>query len=226
MARNFRTWGETTNLGDKEARVVLMVSRNKDNKHIEGFKDRRKALFTTRTMEELNDTFKDFCLKGVDLERCRLYMSNNTRDMVKVKKELIKHLIDNDDFNLCSIDSKIAAIAATKECAKEKRWFFDFDINSEELLTEFCKDIHMIDKDLKLTITKTPNGYAVGTNRGFDTRVLMDKWEKEEVTLKKDDMLLMCTATKLNDLSWSFRKCQSYDISYDDVMAELEYDER
>lgn len=156
MPGNFSKWGETTNLGDKEARVVLMVSRNKDNKDLEGFKDRRKAFLTTRSMEELEETFKDFCLKSVALERCRLYMSNNTRDMTKIKKELIKHMIDNDDFNLCSIDSKIAAIAATKECAKEKKWFFDFDINSPELLTEFCKDIYMIDKDLKLTITKTP----------------------------------------------------------------------
>lgn len=52
----------------------------------------------------------------------------------------------------------------------------------------------------------------------------MDKWGKEEVSLKRDDMLLMCTATKLNDVSYDLQKCESYDISYEDVLAELEHD--
>ncbi len=198
---NGAKWGESTSLGDKKAHVVLLVSRPKDNKNVTDFEARRKAFLTTNTIEELENTFLDFVRKGVSGEKCRMYLSNNERDMRAIKKELLKHLIDNDDFNLCAIDTKVAAIAATKQCAKEKKWFFDFDIDDETLVQEFIQDIYMADPLIDITLTKTVNGYAVGTSRGFDTRKLFEKWSTKDVTLKRDDMLLEAIAENIEPIT-------------------------
>ena len=201
MASCKSRWGESTCLGDKKAYIVLLVSRNKDNKNVTNFQARRKVFLTTNTTEALGNTFLDFVRKGVPGEKCRMYLSNNERDMRTTKKELIKHLIDDDDFNLCAIDTKVAAIAATKQCAKEKKWFFDFDIDDETLVQEFIQDIYTIDPIVDVTLTRTVNGYAVGTNRGFDTRKLFEKWGTENITLKRDDLLLEAVAENIEPVA-------------------------
>ena len=44
-----------------------------------------------------------------------------------------------------------------------------------------------VEQYTKATKYKTPNGYAVILEHGFDTRELLSKWK--DVELKRDDML-------------------------------------
>ena len=163
---------------NKPLKSILFVSRNKDNKHIPNFKERRYVRLTTKTAEELKKDFDHWAAKGSEGEFCRFYMKINARDTEKTKKNLIKELIFN------------AGIANKKECAAERKWLFDFD-DTEDKLEEFINDIKEYDKasvPLEIEVHKTPNGHAVIVNRGFDTRELMKKWSAT-VELKKDEML-------------------------------------
>ena len=177
---------------DKPIHVVLFVSRNKDNEGVEGFKERRKSFITHKTGLELQDEFNDFVAHGVHGEMSRIYYSVNARDSQKIYTHLMHFLFDNPDFNLCSIAPKLAGIAAKKECALEKKWLFDFDIDDKCIVIGFTEDIikfsNLTQQDIKTY--KTPNGYAVVVEHGFDTRELMEKWG-EEVTLKRDDLLFI-----------------------------------
>lgn len=192
MNKNKR-WGiEPTNTDP--VHVVLFISRKKDNKHIEGFTERRESFITTWKNNDprLDNRFVAFCDNGYDNEVCRFYYSVNARDPELVRRELMKFLIDNPDFNLCSIESKLAGIAATAACATEKKWLFDFDVNSVDACVDFMSDViqysGLTANDVKAY--KTPNGFAVVVERGFDTRELMKKWQGK-VELKRDDVLLI-----------------------------------
>ena len=184
--KNFK-WG-TESFNDKPIYVVLFVSRNKDNAEVPNFVERRRSFITHKSISDLNEEFLDFANHGVPGEMSRMYYSVNARDAEKIYKELLHFLIDNPDFNLCSIGSKLAGIAATKECAAEHHWMFDFDIPNIEKVHEFVKDIIKIDPEVLVEVNRTPHGFAVVTSRGFDTRSLFEKWT-ENVTLKRDDLL-------------------------------------
>lgn len=183
---------------DREMNVVLFISRNKDNKHVENFTERRRSFVTKDEMysEKLKTKFMNFVNDGVPGEVCRMYFSVNSRDEDKIYKDLLHFLIDTPDFNLCSIDSKLAGIAAVNSNAKTKRWMFDFDIDDENEVTNFINDIHKCDVDVEVEAHKTPNGYAVITNRGFDTRELMKIWSDKDITLKRDDLLCVYWTSK------------------------------
>ena len=113
----------------------------------------------------------------------------------KAKKALMVELITKDDIKLSRIAAVTASICAKKENATEKRWMFDFDIDNEGKLEEFVSDIKEICFDMVIETHKTPHGYAVIVEHGFDTRKLFEKWT-EDVTLKRDDMLLVYWDTK------------------------------
>ena len=189
MASNSKSWGFDIDT-DKPIYVVLFISRNKDNGEVAGFKERRKSFITNKGYDsvELLTDFYDFCNQGQYGEMSRMYMSVNTRNSSVIYKKLLHFIIDNPNFNLCSLSSKVAGLAAKKECALTKRWLFDFDIDDKAKMTEFCVDIKAIDAEIYIETHKTPKGYAVITNRGFDTRSLFQKWTSD-VTLKKDDLL-------------------------------------
>ena len=180
-----------------EVHVVLFTSRNKDNKNVEHFKQRRKAFLTTRSMDDsvLISEFIHFAQQGVTGEESRMYYSVNARDPQKINKALVHYLIDNPDTNPASIQSKVAAIAAQKECAATKHWMFDFDLPDPAKAEEFKQDILAIDKDVEVTIYPTKNNFAIVTNRGFDTRTLLAKWGTV-VGLKKDDLLYVTSGAK------------------------------
>ena len=186
-------WG-TESFNAEPIYVVLFVSRKKDNTNIPNFKERRKSFITHLDKNKLKRDFQSFVDQGVPGEFCRLYISVNARDGVKIHKELLHFLIDNPDFNLCSLESKIAGIAAQKECAKEKRWMFDFDLANHIKMHEFYNDIMSIDNTIQIEVCCTPHGFALITNKGFDTRALMEKWG-EFVTLKRDDLLCLSWTT-------------------------------
>lgn len=180
---------------DGPIHVVLFTSRNKDNQHLPDFKERRKSFITHKTPEELEPEFNDFVSHGREGEMCRMYYSVNARDPQKIHTQLMHFLFDNPDFNLCSIAPKLAGIAAQKECALEKKWMFDYD--SEEGIGEFEKDIIVNARPAVEHIEeyRTPHGYAVIVDHGFDTRKLMEKW-KDIVTLKRDNLLCVDWKTK------------------------------
>ena len=129
--KNF-LWG-TESFNDSPIHVVLFVSRNKDNKDIEGFKERRQSFITHEPIDssKLEVKFASFAAEGVAGETSRMYYSVNARDGKKIYQQLLHFLIDNPDFNLCSIQPKLAGIAAQKECALTKHWMFDLDTDDE-----------------------------------------------------------------------------------------------
>ena len=188
-------------IDDKEIHVCLFISRNKDNKDIPNFSERRMSFITTKHYNDskLQSDFYNFISNGVANEVCRMYYSLNSRKSEIIYKQLLHFLIDEPNFNLCAVQSKIASIADKHECAKTKHWLFDFDINDIEKVKEFINHILIYNnKDIDVTYRKTPNGYAVITNRGFDTRELFKKWT-ENVSLKRDDLICVHWGQKTND---------------------------
>lgn len=190
-------WEITTEKTVRPLNVVLFVSRKKDNKEIEGFKERRMAFLTHEPSgsAKLNIQFDNFVSEGLQGEMSRMYYSINSRNEQKVHKELLHFLIDNPTFNLCALGAKTAGIAMHHSNAETKRWLFDFDINSCERLKEFVEDIHNCDCSCVTATYATPHGFAVIVDHGFDTRALLKKWG-EDVTPKRDDLL--CYDWKIN----------------------------
>lgn len=178
--------------------VVLFRSRNKDNKEVPNFKERKQAYFRTADMDKIHRDFEFFASQGVPGETSRCYVSLNARDVKKVRKELLHILIDEEDICFDYIEPKIAGIAAKKENAAEKKWFFDFDLNSERALGQFINDIKTIAPDLEPEAVKTPHGYAVIVQHGFDTRKLLAVWG-ENVSLKRDDLICRFWAAREDD---------------------------
>ncbi len=189
MSGNFKKWNTVKESTENNLYVVLFVSRNKDNKDIENFKERKKAFISSKTIEELKQDFLIFCSKGLNFEMCRFYISTNARDRIKINKALTHFLIDNPEFPSEDIPGMIVRIAAKKENSLEKKWLFDFDSNNEDDCNNFCKIINDIDPNVSITKYKTPNGFHIISNRGFDTRKLFEKFPK--VTLKRDDLSLV-----------------------------------
>ena len=205
---NYNKWNrdEVDSNTETPINVVLFVSRNKDNKDIKNFKERRNAFVTTRDKHDfrLIEDFNAFVRKGQPNEMCRMYFSVNPRSNEKTQKALLHQLID-EQYNMATMPQRIAAIAAKKENAadsKHLKWLFDFDPvegeNLDELVNAFVNDINHYhnntrtknnEKRLPINIDgyKTPNGYAIIVDQRFDTRELLQKWTNVE--LKRDDLL-------------------------------------
>ena len=182
-------------------KIALFISRNKDNKNIEGFKQRSYSFLTNKQYNSIEDEldllkdFKNFVSKGIIGETSRWYMSINERDSNKVNNKLVHYLIDHPEMNPTSIPSKSVSLAQSIECALTKKWLFDFDNDDYKKMLEFKEDIRKIIQGNKREIVhyETMNGYAVIVPHGFDTRGLLAKWNKEEtiVEVKRDGMLLL-----------------------------------
>lgn len=205
---NYNKWNrdEVDNNTETPINVVLFVSRNKDNKDIENFKERRNAFVTTRDKHDfrLIEDFNAFVRKGQPNEMCRMYFSVNPRSNEKTQKALLHQLID-EQYNMATMPQRIAAIAAKKENAadsKHLKWLFDFDPvegeNLDELVNAFVDDINHYHNNtrtknnkkrppINIEGYKTPNGYAIIVDQRFDTRELLQKWTNVE--LKRDDLL-------------------------------------
>ena len=176
--------------GDAGAvKVITFVSRNKDNSHIEGFKQRKRAFITDKTPSEINEEFKDFVNKGLIGELSRFYVSVNDRNLDKVKKELLYKLIDSDNSaDLLHMSGKLASIAMQSKNAASKKWMLDVDTFDRTVLGDAL--VYILDKGAEVDfMLETINGYHIITNRGFDTRELLKK--HPEITLNKDGMYLI-----------------------------------
>lgn len=179
--------------------VYLIRSRNKDNKNIDGFKERAKTILEYEENEDkVIQQFKEFAAKGLYGEQTRLYRSVNSRNEEKIREELIIKLL-RDKPSMTKINRTIASVAQQVENRDESKWLFDFDVDDETLVTKFIDDIRSIGevdnknifRSMPITKHKTPNGYAIIVQHGFDTRKLMDKWKDFDITLKKDELLFL-----------------------------------
>lgn len=166
-------------------RVVLFVSRNKDNKDLPNYVQRKKSFVTKKSNEELENSFAKFVKEGLSGELSRMYVSVNSRSESKVRRELMHELV-NDNVDLTKLDSKVTSLASKLRCANERKWLFDFDSEDRTLLNNFVSELEVLTES-KPTVHKTPNGYAVVVSRGFDTRNLLVGYPFVE--LKRDDML-------------------------------------
>lgn len=167
--------------------VWLCVSRNKDNKGVEGFRPRTAAFVTDRA-RVVEDRWQSFCGHAIEGETCRLYRSVNRRDPVKVQNRLMHVMLDREvDFS--RLEAVVAGIAAHKDCAAEKHWLIDFDDDDINHVIEFCKDVYSnSNQEQRAKNKRTPHGFAVILDHGCDMRPLYKKWGNV-ITVKKDDML-------------------------------------
>lgn len=91
--------------------VVLFVSRNKDNKHLETFKERKVSFVTTKDFEEIKSQFQVFVNEGQVGEFSRMYVSVNPRSNSKTFKAL-QHMMLDQEFDLSTLPQKVVSLAA------------------------------------------------------------------------------------------------------------------
>lgn len=202
---NLNKWYKTEE-EQTDLRVISFVSRPKDNIEVEGFSSRKTSFISTMTDEELVPIFEAWAKQGKKNEFSRMYVSLNKRNHKTVQHSLMHYLLDHQELNLGSLDSRIAMIAAQPEHALESKYFYDFDADAEQL-KEFLSDLAIAYEETKkinkkltgeftFSVRTTPNYYAVILEQRFKTDWVDEKW-KELVTLKKD--ALYCAAWHLND---------------------------
>lgn len=202
---------------DSQLHNVVFTSRNKDNVNVEDFKERTQAFVTTRTPEQLKADFDFFKNQGKPGETSRFYYSVNVRDEKKVRQEFLKWMLNDTltdtNVSMASLPSRVAKVAALASQAATHRWLFDYDADAEHV-DEFVQDVFeayykqhernnqkrlakgkdpLDMDDFYVEKHKTPNGYAVVSSSGFDTRELVQKWTSDEMNnfVKRDDLLCM-----------------------------------
>lgn len=172
---------------DDIVRIALFVSRNKDNKEITDFKERREAFIIDThgprhdldiEINRMHKKFNEFVSRGVPGETCRLYLSVNDRNREKIKKNFIIELLKNDDYNLSNIKDILVSVAMKKENAVTKYWLIDYDReDSEEKVREFIEDMKELTNYKEypfdiLNVIPTVHGWHIIISHGFDTREL------------------------------------------------------
>lgn len=212
MSKNYKWCKNDRTKTGNDLRVVLFTSRNKDNGHIEDFKERKKAFvawFDGMTIPDwLGDEFNEFVKQGQPSEFSRMYVSINARDPEKIKKYLTIKLIENPGgIDLTRIEPIVAGGAAKIENrrADQKRWMFDWDshvmtLEDQKKLKQFMNDIKGAGGG-EVEVFMTPHGAAVLAEHGFDNRELRNTWGDVAVP-KKDDLL--CAMWTYN-YSWMSR---------------------
>lgn len=183
MSSTNKKWGFTSE-NVKPLYGVFFCSRNKDNKDLENFSERRRAFLSTDISKAERD-FNHFVEDGRDGEFCRMYVSVNSRNREKIKKDTLHWLIDEDNPNFELIQAKICGIAMQHGNSETKKWLFDFDSEDSIEIGNFIANLS--EYDVHYEVHKTPHGYAIITDHGFDTRELLK--DRDYVTLKRDDML-------------------------------------
>ena len=179
----------TDKYSDRPYHVAMFVSRNKDNKKLDGFKQRNRSFLTQKTIEELMPSFEEFAYRGVTNEMSRFYISVNARKHEVIQKMLLHYLIDKPDMSLTNIEKLIASLSMKKGTALTKRFLFDYDGSFADIRS-FINDVeNEFGSSDDVSSYETPNGFAVVTEKGFDTRKLLAKWE--DVELKRDGMLFV-----------------------------------
>ena len=148
--------------------TILFKSRNKDNKHLEGFKERSKTFLSDKPVEELINKFKQFAEEGIEGELSRFYRSVNSRDIKKANTKLVHYLIDNPEIPPHKLQTKLVSLASEKNCAVESKWLFDYDFDGDTgTIQDFVQDTIKLVDESKIRIYPTVSGYAVTVAQGF-----------------------------------------------------------
>lgn len=182
--------------------VVLFISRNKDNRDVEGFNERQKKFISENPFHHMDD-FLRFVQAGVDGEMCRYYVSVSRRNMGRVRKQLICRLVDDDNVSLSNLDSLVVSYAMKSENDMDKKWLFDFDCDDEEEACEFLRQLWKQVGPGLAHLYKTVHGFAFVADHGFDTRKFLPEWNERlqklnpnySVTLQRNAMLLCAWRT-------------------------------
>lgn len=170
----------------KDLYVYMFRSRNKDNAHLSNFHERCKTILAYAEDEpKVRRDFERFAAEGIPGEKTRLYRSVNRRDENKIREELTIRLI-KDKPSMTKLNATLASVAQQTNNKAESKWLFDFDVDSPLAVLEFYNDLPVAG-----IIYKTPNGYAIVVEHGFDTREIMEKWKDYDITLKRDDLLFL-----------------------------------
>lgn len=168
---------------EKPVHVVLFTSRNKDNREVHDFKQRHMAFTTDKTPTELMDEFDKFVKDGLPGEISRFYYSVNARDNLKTQRALAHELFDDKPMDMSKLQKYLSSLALKTENRASSHWLFDYD--NQEHVDAFVEDVKQYVDNVQTH--KTPNGYAVIVEHGFDTRALLEKWKHVEA--KRDGML-------------------------------------
>lgn len=169
-------------------KVINFMSRNKDNKEIEGFRPRSKFIVTERDVKDFEDEWREFVDGGVDGEFSRFYVAVNERDEGKVRKKMMIRLLEHEPaMTSATINNTLVSCAMQKECAVTKKWLIDFDGTNEQWYP-FLKDL--CDYAIDFYHYPTVHGRGVVVNHGFDTRDLIKKYG-DIITIHKDGFELM-----------------------------------
>jgi len=173
---------------EKKLYVYIMLSRKKDNQNVTGFHERAKTMVMYQDDEEdVYREFRDFANKGKLGEVTRLYRTVNARDEEQCRNQLIMRLLNHAP--LPDMRATLASVCQQVECKAENKWLVDFDSKNESVLED------VIDYISKFTPCKkhpTPNGYAIITDRGFDTREFFEMFASiSYIEIKKDALLYL-----------------------------------
>lgn len=189
-----------------KCKVVAFVSREKDNAHLAGFKERQK-IFLWDEKELPFDKFSEFVSAGVEGEVSRLYISVNARDMVKTRLALLDKLAKNPTFNLMDIETLTAKIAMEDTNKAEDKMCIYVNTRDDKVGKKLRKDLLSLmqkgkkgnasEEEYGLSCYDQPNGCAYVTDHTYDCDKFMRKW-KDKVTLKEDGMLLMMSYPNKN----------------------------
>ena len=87
---------------------------------------------------------------------------------------------------MTKLNATLASVALQASNRAESKWLFDFDVDNPLTVLQFYNDLPVDGR-----IYKTPNGYAVVVEHGFDTRETMEKWKDYDITLKRDELLFL-----------------------------------
>lgn len=171
--------------------VYEFRSRNKDNKDVPNFKSRKLAILAYEKDEDkVRECFQKFVNAGLPGEKSRLYRTVNSRNEEKIRDALIIRLLQ-DKPSLTQMNRILSSVAMQVENRDENKWMFDFDVDDENLVSEFVDDVYYYADTDDVFLQKTPHGYAVVVGRRFDTRELMEKWKDHDIRLMKDCVLFL-----------------------------------
>lgn len=177
-------------------KVVFFVSRNKDNRDVPNFKERKETFFD-KGAEDTERRFKHFVEDGQPGEYSRYYVSVNDRNTQQAVRDLTCYFVQNDcNVTLAGLETLACSMAMKPENAATKYWLFDLDDMTKEQAKEFQNWVRKCGVTTVLRPTKS--GYALVTFSRFDYRDVLNRAEQAgyKVELKKDAQLFVKGMTK------------------------------
>lgn len=184
----------------------FITSRNKDNTGVKDFKQRRvaflaydvddgNAINSINVPNRVLEKFKQITAAGVDGEISRLYRSVSSLNAEQIKKSLMVSLIiENRPITNIESISVSVAMDPNNHCYNEKKWLLDFDSKDKDRLHALVDEVNELCD--RVDTYETPNGYAIVTSHGFDSRDILKRYS-DILTIKKNAMLFVSQAKSL-----------------------------